>query len=255
MFHRLAGQSPILLLLDFDGTLSEIASSPDEAVLCPGNFQLLEELAAHPQCTVGVVSGRALADVSDKVGVPGLVYAGNHGLEIDGPGIRYLHPDIEAILPTIEQADREITGALAEMPGAFVENKTLTLTVHFRQTPAEHHDAVASAFYDAANSLVSDGVCRVTAAKSALELRPAVDWHKGRALALIRDRLAPDAFPLYVGDDATDEDAFRTAQAVGGAGVFVGPADASTCADWRLGTPADVTAALADLLHGLQIQP
>ena len=194
-----------------------------------------------------MISGRALDDVSQKVGVPGLVYAGNHGLEIDGPGLQYLHPDVAAALPAIAQAAAETQTALADVPGAFVENKTLTLTVHYRLTPEEYHHAAASAFHDATRPLVSAGLCRVTSAKSALELRPAVDWDKGRALTLIRERLATGAFTIYIGDDATDEDAFRAAQAVGGAGVFVGPADADTCAYWRLDTPADVTEALAEL--------
>ena len=256
MFRQLAaGQSHILLLLDFDGTLSEIAPIPEEAVLRPGNGPLLEALADHPRCTAGVVSGRGLDDVTQKVGVAGLVYAGNHGLEIHGPNLRYIHPDVEAALPAIARAAGEMSAALAHLPGAFVENKTLTLTVHFRQTPEEYRDAVASVFYDAVDSLVSADVCRVTSAKSALELRPAVDWDKGRALALIRDRLASDAFPIYIGDDATDEDAFRAAQAAGGVGIFVGPADAPTRADQRLDAPADVAVALADLLRGLLAQP
>ena len=245
------GQSHILLLLDFDGTLAEIAPRPEEAVLRPGNAVLLDALARHPKCTVGVISGRALADVSHRVGVPGLVYAGNHGLEIAGPGLQYLHPGAAAALPAIAPAAAELQTALADVPGAFVENKTLTLTVHYRLTPEEYRHAAASAFHAAARPLVAAGLCRVTAAKSALELRPAVDWDKGRALTLIRSRLAPRAYPIYIGDDATDEDAFRAAQAVGGAGVFVGPAGAETCARWRLDTPADVTAALANLLRGL----
>ena len=252
MFYQLAEKASILLLLDFDGTLSEIAASPEEAVLRPGNAVTLDELSRHPKCTVGIISGRALDDVSCRVGVPGLVYAGNHGLEIDGPGLQYLHPDVTAALPAIAWAARQLETALLKLPGAFVENKGLTLTVHYRQTPAEHHDVVAAAFYNTVRSPVAAGRCRVTAAKSALELRPAVDWDKGRALALIWERLAPDAFPIYVGDDATDEDAFRAAQAAGGAGVFVGPAGADTRAHWRLDTPADVSAALVDLLRRLR---
>ena len=255
MFHQLAEKAAILLLLDFDGTLSEIASSPEEAVLRPGNAVSLGALARQPGCTVGVISGRALDDVSLKVGVPGLVYAGNHGLEIDGPGLRYLHPAIEAVLPAIAQAAGELETRLIDIAGAFVENKALTLTVHYRLTPEECHHGVASIFHDVTEPLVAAGLCRVTTAKAALELRPAVNWDKGRALTLIRERLAPDAFPIYIGDDATDEDAYCAAQRVGGTGVFVGPAGADTCAQRRLDAPADVSAALTDLLGGLQGRP
>ena len=246
----LAEGAHILLLLDFDGTLSAIAPSPDAAVLRPGNAALLKGLAYHPQCTVGIISGRRLDDVSQKVGVPGLVYAGNHGLEINGPGLQYCHPDVAAALPAIAQAASQMDVALSGVPGAFVERKTITLTVHYRRTPAEYHDTVASLFRDVTQPLIAAGRCRATTAKSALELRPAVDWDKGRALTLIRSRLAPSAFPVYIGDDATDEDAFQAAQALGGAGVLVGPATAETGAQWRLDTPADVSTALANLLDG-----
>ena len=251
LFEPAQGQSQILLLLDFDGTLAEIAPRPEDAALRPGNAVLLDALARHPKCSVGVISGRALDDVSHRVGVPGLVYAGNHGLEIAGLGRQYRHPDVTAALPAIAQAAAELQTALADVPGAFVEDKTLTLTVHYRLTPEEYHHAAASAFQAAARPPVAAGLCRVSVAKSALELRPAVDWDKGRALTLIRSRLAPQAYPIYIGDDATDEDAFRAAQSAGGASVFVGPADAETCARWRLDAPVDVTAALADLLGGL----
>ena len=246
LLNPATGRSHTLLLLDFDGTLSEIAPRPEDAVLRPGNDAFLDALARHPKCTVGVISGRALDDVSHRVGVPGLVYAGNHGLEIAGLGLQYLHPGVEAVLPAIAQASAETQTALADVPGAFVENKTLTLTVHYRLTPEEYHHAAASAFHDATRRLVAAGLCRVTTAKSALELRPAVDWDKGCALTLIRSRLAPRAYPIYIGDDATDEDAFRAAQAIGGVGIFVGAADAETCARWRLDTPAAVTEALAE---------
>ena len=98
--------------------------------------------------------------------------------------------------------------------------------------------------------LITGRLCRVTVAKAALELRPAVDWHKGRRGGA--DSLpggARSVPPVYIGDDATDEDAFRAAQDAGGAGVFVGPPDGDTCAGWRLDSPADVTTTLADLMR------
>ncbi len=250
-----AGQSRILLLLDFDGTLSEIAPRPQDAVLRAGNGPLLERLAQNSGCTVGVVSGRSLDDVSRRVGVAGLVYAGNHGLEIRGPGLDYVHPAAANAVPVIAGLYGRLAAALERIPGAFVEDKTLTLTVHFRQTPPRYHNDIAAIFQDATQRPVADGLCRVTAAKCALELRPAVDWHKGRALELIRSRFAPTALPLYVGDDATDEDAFRSAQAAGGVGIFVGPADSDTKAVRRLDAPSAVTGALSDLLGQLQRTP
>ena len=272
-----AAGSPLLALLDFDGTLSDIVARPEDAALRPGNASMLQALQALASgkgmrmpgagaiaiAAVGVVSGRALDDVSRRVGVPGLVYAGNHGLEIAGPGICYRHPAAEAAAPVMAQTAARLTAALDGIPGALVENKGITLTLHYRRTPGEYRCRASAIFYDAVRPLVDAGRCRITAAKAALELRPAVDWHKGRALGLIRARLAPGAFPLYIGDDATDEDAFRAAQDAGGAGVRVGalPAGAAdtdadiaagtgtgTAAGWRLASPAAVTAALSELV-------
>ena len=248
-----AAGAPLLALLDFDGTLSDIAGRPEDAVLRAGNAARLQALASGMPgviAAVGIVSGRALDDVAGRVGVPGLVYAGNHGLEIAGPGICYRHPAAEAAVPMMADAAGRLAAGLDGIPGVVVENKGITLTLHYRQTPAEWRCRAVAGFYDAVRPLVAEGRCRITEAKAALELRPAADWHKGRALELIRARIAPGAVPLYVGDDATDEDAFRAAQAAGGAGVCVlaaGDADIATAAGWRLASPAAVTAALSEL--------
>lgn len=243
----LAKQPEILLLLDFDGTLAEITKRPEDSVLRPGNAALLEGLGRSARFTVGILSGRSLSDVSGRVGVPGLVYAGNHGLEIRGPGLEYVHPAAAAAIPAISDAAERLIADLSAIPGAIVEAKELTLTAHYRLTPVQYHDSIAMIFLDTVGPLLATGSCRVTAAKMAMELRPAVDWHKGRALELIRFQLASDAFPVYIGDDETDEDAFESAQSAGGAGIYVGPADTETRAVYRFNSPSDVSTALTDL--------
>lgn len=243
-----AGQGSILLLLDFDGTLSEIAPRPEQAIIAPGNRDLLRQLADRSEFTVGVISGRSLHDVEARVNVAGLVYAGNHGLEIRGLDLDYRHPDADTASRNINQAAHELELRLAGVPGALVENKTYTLTAHFRQTPPYYHDQVVDAFADITRPLVQSGSCHVTEAKMALELRPSIDWNKGSALTLIRSRLAPSSFAIYIGDDATDEDAFAAVQAAGGLGVYVGPSDACTSADWRLASPTDVSTSLVEMV-------
>lgn len=247
LLQRVSEQPAVLLLLDFDGTLSEIVATPEEAVPYPDAVASLREMARKPGYTVGILSGRSLADVRRRVGINNLVYGGNHGLEIAGPGIDYLHPEARSLMPAIAEACQRLTAGLAGIPGAFVENKTFTLTAHYRQTPETCHGKVFEAFDEATAHLVASNRCRVTVAKAALELRPAIDWNKGFALEYVRRRLCPSAYPLYIGDDATDEDAFRTAQDLGGSGVFVGPADAPTCARYNLSDPS----AVQDFLHRL----
>ncbi len=247
LLARLVKQPEILLLFDFDGTLAEITERPADAVLRPGNAELLEEMGRSARFTVGILSGRSLSDVSGRVGIPGLVYAGNHGLEIRGPGLEYVHPAAAASIPAISDAAERLIADLSDIPGAIVEFKELTLTAHYRLTPPQYHDSIAMIFLDTVGPLLATGSCRVTAAKMAMELRPAVDWHKGHALELIRFQLASDAFPVYIGDDETDEDAFQSAQSAGGAGIYVGPSDAVTHAVYRFNSPSDVSTALTDL--------
>ena len=237
LLQRVLDQPHVLLLSDFDGTLSEIVATPEAAALLPGNADLLRHLSKTPGYTAGVLSGRALHDVCRRVGVDGLVYAGNHGLEISAPGIEYLHPGAQTLIPDIAAAAARLSAALAHIPGAFVENKTFTLTTHYRQSAESCHRQVMELFEQAASPLIDANLCQVTTAKAALELRPAIDWNKGKALEYIRRRICPDAFPLYIGDDATDEDAFEVAQNFGGAGVFVGPPNTPTRAQFRLDSP------------------
>ncbi len=242
------GQREVLLLLDFDGTLSEIVARPEIATLRPGNARLLKTLTQSPGYTVGIISGRSLDDVSRRVCLPNLVYGGNHGLEIAGPGLDYLHPDAANAIATLSDTSRRLEAALADVTGSLVENKSLTLTVHYRQVPAEQQEQLRSIVASVSHPHLDNGLIRVSTAKAAIELRPAVDWNKGRALELIRARLAPAAFPIYVGDDSTDEDAFASAQALGGIGVFVGPPSAPTVARRRLETPAGVTCFMSRLI-------
>ena len=248
LLPRNAGFPGVLLLFDFDGTLSEIVDDPGTALLRPGNARMLDILSRNPGYTVGVISGRALDDVSDRVGLPNLIYGGNHGMEIKGLDFRYLHPDVSAAVRGLSEIATDLKAALAGIPGALVEDKSLTLTVHFRQTPAHHHVNVQSIVGAAIEEPVANGKYRVSSAKAAIEIKPAVDWHKGRALDLIRSRMCPEALPIFVGDDRTDEDAFKAAQDAGGFGIFVGPAENPTLALYRLESPAAVSAALADLI-------
>ena len=175
------GEPGILLLLDFDGTLSEIVPTPDAAVLRPGNARALALLSRKPEFTVGIVSGRALDDVAMRVGLPDLVYAGNHGMEIKGPGFQYLHPEVSRIVPSLTDVAARLRLDLAQIPGIQVEDKRLTLTVHYRQSPVLHHEEIQSIVSAATYPRVADGRYRITHAKAAIEVRPAVDWHKGRA--------------------------------------------------------------------------
>jgi trehalose-phosphatase len=187
---------------------------------------------------VAIISGRDLADVRRMVGIDGIVYAGSHGCDVDAPealGGRVQHglADVDDLAAARAALTRKVEG----IPGAWVEHKTFAVTVHYRQTPPDQVPRVMAAFDEVA--AVFYGLRR-TAGKMVLELRPGIAcYDKGKALLWLLERLemATGTYvPVYIGDDVTDEDAFR---AIAGRGVGV-----------RVGDPHDVTSAdytLADV--------
>jgi trehalose 6-phosphate phosphatase len=139
-----------LLLFDYDGTLTPIVARPEDAVLDAGVRDLLAALAAQDRYIVGMVSGRGLEDLEERAAVPGLIYAGNHGLEICGPDLEFVHPGVAASSRTLDEAFGLLTASVARFPGARVEHKGASLTVHFRAVA----DAVAPQVEAAAEETV-----------------------------------------------------------------------------------------------------
>ncbi|HKJ93919.1 MAG TPA: trehalose-phosphatase [Longimicrobiales bacterium] len=243
--RRLAGR--MLVAVDFDGTLSPIVERPEDAAIVPAARAALSDLAARGDTVVAVVSGRSLADVRARVGLAGVFYAGNHGLEIEGPGLERVHPAAASARPHLAAAGRRLASELAAWPGVQVEDKGLTLSVHYRRADAGVGERVVAA----ARRVCDAASLRLTEGKKVVELRPAVDWDKGRATVFLLEVVAPGGAPvLFIGDDRTDEDAFR-ALGQGGAGVLVSAAPPpDTAATAFVRSPAEVAALLRELARG-----
>lgn len=239
----------MLLLLDFDGTLAPIVDHPDLALLPDETKKALEELSAGEKYRIGIVSSRGLADLKSKVGLPSLTYAGNHGLEIQGPGLEFVHPKAPGMREILDQTHQRLQEALESFEGAFVEHKGFGLTAHYRLAPDNTVEDIKGAVTAATVSQVESGVLLVTAGKKALEIRLKVGWDKGKTVSWLVDRLS-EANPLaglalYFGDDAADEAGFDAVQKSEGIGVFVGPDRDATCATHWLDSPEEVGEFLA----------
>jgi len=233
----------VVLFLDYDGTLAEIAPRPEEAHLSGDMRRTLQACLDHPEIDVCVVSGRALDDVKGMVGLPGVIYAGNHGLEIEGPGLESFVLDDAASYRESTSALAGELAALAE-PGAWVEEKGLTLTYHFRQVPEARHGELARRV----RGLVREAGLRPRPAHRAVEARPPLEWDKGRAVLHILEEIqGPDwserVRVVYAGDDDTDEDAFKV---LGGLGATfrIGPPHQPTSAMRHLRSPETLRALL-----------
>jgi len=236
----------MLVALDFDGTLAPIVPHPDDAALPADTRRAIERLAGRSDTRVAVISGRALADVRDRVGVESLYYAGNHGLEIEGPQLRRSHPVTGEAIEALRTCVDRLRPELAEMPGVLVEDKGLTLSVHYRMAP-DARTVVENAVVRGCAEIAG---LRVTHGKMVVEVRPELDWDKGRAARFLIDSLlteTAEAPVLFAGDDRTDEDAFL-ALAGRGDGIVVGdPPPADTAATFHLRGPHELPA----LLEGL----
>jgi trehalose-phosphatase len=197
----------VLLFCDFDGALSPVYDHPASATLSAEVRPVLADLAASGHVTVSVVSGRSAADLQSRTGVPGLIVLGNHGLEIAGPGWEYVDPAVAKHAPDIEALAAALIRALDNVPGAAIEMKGLSASVHFRHVAPELHEAVRSAIH--AVLAASPHPYVLTTGRMVYDIRPRVYWNKGEAVRWIATRVGqPDSIVVFVGGDPTDEDAF-----------------------------------------------
>ena len=233
----------LALFLDFDGTLVGIADHPSRVQLSPSMRKALIACQRRADTELAVVSGRSLADLRQMLDLPDVLMAGNHGLEIEGPGVeRFLHPD----LPHFASRLRDLAASLERdvEDGVWVENKGASLTLHYRAADPQLHPGIAKrsrASVRQAGFQARDAIC-------AVEARSPTGWDKGHAvLHVLRARHGPawseEVRVVYAGDDDTDEDAFRALQGLG-VTFRVGRAELPTLASHRLPGVAAVEALL-----------
>lgn len=252
-----AGQ--IVLFLDYDGTLTPIVGHPSKARLSLPAHRLLQELSRQRGIWIALVSGRALREVRRMVGLKNLCYVGNHGLELAGPKIRHVNPMARKSRPILQKVAASLRKELKKIPGAWVEDKGFTLTVHFRQVKPQEKLLARNIFHEVVLPYEKKKQVRVTAGKEVFEVRPPVHWTKGTVVNWLlarREAIAHEGpvLPVYIGDDLTDEDAFKT---LGNRGitVAVGPSNPLTLARYVAAGPPQVLDFLRRLLKVWKEKP
>lgn len=240
----------LIVLSDFDGTLAPIAERPEGVRLPPPVRRTLARLARHPRSRVGILSGRSLKDVRRRAGIPGAAYAGCHGLEIAWRRTRFRHPGAVAAVPLLRRAARELRERTRRFEGAFLEWKGLTVSLHFRLADRRAIPTLRAIVWDVSRR--APGL-EVLPGKKVLEFRPRVTWGKGEAALAIRDLLAKSLrrqppLTIYLGDDKTDEEAFR---ALRGKAISVAVGRRRARAAYRLRGPGAVESLLAWIADAL----
>lgn len=228
----------VVFFLDYDGTLSPIVEDPDTAFIPERTREALSIVASR--FTTAIVSGRSREKVRKMINLEQLIYAGSHGFDIGGPRGTINHQVASDWLPSLRSASLELENLLPSFPGASIEDNLLSVSFHYRKVEP---DRIPEAQRMVDEIVGRHGLLR-TKGKMVYEVRPLFDWHKGKAVEYLLDVLqlmGPQVLPIYIGDDITDEDAFKVLQ---GKGISVLVADPSlsrqTHADMRLKDPLEV---------------
>jgi alpha,alpha-trehalase len=237
----------VIICSDFDGTLTPIVRRPELATLSNEVKDLLFQL--HQHASVVIISGRELSDIETKVGINGLYYAGNHGFEIIGPE----HFTTKFVMGSeytdeIEQVYNELSNSLTSVENCIIENKKYSLSVHFRMV---RESSIPEIKKNIEKIIVNHPRLIKYQGKKVFEIRPNINWNKGKALKFILEKLnynPHDFTVIYLGDDVTDEDAFKEIKSEKGIGILISDTPRVTNASYRLAAPSDVEKFLKDLL-------
>ncbi|KAM0976201.1 hypothetical protein FF1_019184 [Malus domestica] len=252
MFEQIIDASKgkqIVMFLDYDGTLSPIVEDPDRAFMSDAMRKTVKKVARS--FPTAIVSGRCRDKVYKFVRLAELYYAGSHGMDIKGPakGSKYMkgsqgvlcQPASE-FLPMIDEVYKLLVDKTKSTPGAKVENNKFCLSVHFRCVDEKKWNELS---LQVRSVLKEYPILRLTQGRKVLEIRPTIKWDKGKALEFLLESLGyakcTDVFPVYIGDDRTDEDAFKVLRERGqGFGILVSKIPKETNATYSLQEPAEV---------------
>jgi len=241
----------LFLIIDYDGTLTEIAATPEKAVLKKETRQTLEKLLQKHK--IAILSGRSINDVRRLVGIKRIYYGGNHGLEIVGPNFKYVHPKAFRLKPTMKGIHEESKKSLKNVRGAILEFKGLSVSFHYRMVSKEQMPEFKSKIKKILEKWSQKKNIAVRSGKKVIEILPNVDWDKGKAALLLLRKIDPKHkfFPVGLGDDRTDEDLFSSLSTKGTT-VLISPRPKKSKAKYYLKNPYEVREFLEELVDTLK---
>lgn len=239
---------PIFPMFDYDGTLTPIVERSKGAKLSENMRQRLKRLIDY--CPMGIISGRALEDIKSRVNIEDIYYSGNHGYEISGPQVNFIKDEAKRARPIIEEICDAIKKESSSIKGALVENKGVTASIHYRLVNEADVSKLKRIVKKEVEPYEEKGIVELDRGKKVLEIKPGGEWDKGKAVSLLRRIVNSEEkrFPIYLGDDVTDEDAFIALRGEG-LGILVSKKKRESAADLRLSGPSQVEAFLDRLIE------
>lgn len=202
----------ILIFLDYDGTLAPIAETPQKAVMPKETRKILRKILVKKDFILAVISGRPLKDIKKRVGLKKIIYVGNHGFEIEGPAIKFSPKINEKTKKIIHYIGNTLRETFSQTKGILVEDKGLTISLHYRLCRPSKLTFVKKMFSKTVQPFAKNFDIKINNGKKIFEIKPAVSWNKGKAVMYILNkcqRAEHNVLPIYIGDDVTDEDAFK----------------------------------------------
>jgi len=204
----------LLLFLDYDGTLTPIVNRPERAKLTKATRKILASFSSDSKkAIVVVISGRDLSDLKKRIGIKGLIYVGNHGLEMEGRGLRFVHPRARASRLFLKPLARRLKREFAAVAGIQVEDKRLTLSIHYRRAAPANVVRARRLLQRCMNDVGKKSQICLKHGKKVWEIHSGISWDKGDAARYLEQRVfkkdKQKRLPIYFGDDLTDESAFK----------------------------------------------
>ncbi|KAK7351016.1 hypothetical protein VNO77_10138 [Canavalia gladiata] len=263
---KAASGKRIVVFLDYDGTLSPIVNDPDRAFMSDEMRAAVYEVATY--FPTAIISGRSRDKVKDFVKLNNLYYAGSHGMDIMAPSMPVRSSDgkrcdiacntdgtevpfqpAKKFLPAIREILRKLENEVKEIQGAMIEDNGFCISVHFRRVQDKDYDVLEE---KVKSVLEKNPQFCLTDGKKVMEIRPSIKWNKGNAVEYFLDTLGlsscSDILPVYIGDDRTDEDAFKVIQRRGqGYPIIVSSIPRETNALYSLRDPSEVLTFLSRL--------
>jgi len=233
IFKSISASKPVFFL-DYDGTLTPIVSRPEDAKISPEMKQTLKELADN--FTVAIITGRDTKDIQNLVQLDNLIYAGSHGYDIIGPdGMKKEHEKAGEIVQLLDKIEQELVDRFKDKTeGVQVERKRYAIANHYRNA----RESDIPYIYEVVDKIIKNNKgLKKGEGKKVVEIKPDLDWHKGKAVFWILEELGLDDsskyLPIFIGDDITDEDAFKALKDKG-IGIMVGSHGQETAANYSL---------------------
>ncbi|KAL0923715.1 hypothetical protein M5K25_007783 [Dendrobium thyrsiflorum] len=260
----------VALFLDYDGTLSPIVDNPDNAFMSSAMRAAVKDVAKF--FPAAIISGRSRDKVYEFIGLKDLFYAGSHGMDLacpvknsnslfshhscirrnykQGKELNLFQP-ASKFLPIINEVFKSLIEKTKDIKGSKVENNKFCLSVHYRLVDEKNWSVIAQRVHDI---LKNYPLLQLTHGRKVLEIRPIIDWNKGKAVNLLLECLGlndrDDVLPIYIGDDRTDEDAFKVLRELNrGYGILVSSVPKETDAHYSLKDPSEVMVFLRSLVR------